>query len=191
MNSYRFLCKSVWFNMAVFVTVLFTFVMVPHVYGQYDAQDFIQYTVKEGISDNSVTCIEQDDHGFIWIGTEFGLNRYDGFQFEKYFQGSPEGFLASSNIHSIRDFSNHSLAIITQNGLQVVNTDDFSIRQFMVPDSTSFSVRLNYYRDAMELDDGTVGVASATGFYVFDKVGNLIYRHDAYKKEDVGNKHIM
>jgi ligand-binding sensor domain-containing protein len=59
---------------------------------QYAEENFIRYTVKEGLSDNNVTCIQQDDWGFVWVGTEIGLNRFDGYQFQNYIQGSPERF---------------------------------------------------------------------------------------------------
>ncbi|MEM6298484.1 MAG: two-component regulator propeller domain-containing protein, partial [Bacteroidota bacterium] len=38
----------------------------------------------DGLSQNSVHSIVQDKHGFIWIGTEDGLNRYDGTRFKVY-----------------------------------------------------------------------------------------------------------
>ncbi len=162
-----------------------------HTYGQYNEEDFVKYTVKEGLSDNSITCIEKDHRGFIWIGTEFGLNRYDGYQFENYYQGNPAGFLTSSNINKFSALPDNRLAIITKNGMQVMNTVDFSIRQFVIPDTTPFKVRLNHFMDAMELSDGTIGAATATGFYVFDSTGLLIYRHDAFGINDVGNKRIL
>ncbi len=45
-----------------------------------DAQTvrFEHLTVADGISQDIVTCIAQDDQGFLWFGTEDGLNRYDG-----------------------------------------------------------------------------------------------------------------
>ncbi|MEJ7912823.1 MAG: two-component regulator propeller domain-containing protein, partial [Chitinophagaceae bacterium] len=55
---------------------------------QYDEKNFIRHAVENGLSNNSVTCIQQDGWGHIWIGTDEGLNRFDGSSFTKYFQGS-------------------------------------------------------------------------------------------------------
>ena len=47
-----------------------------------DAQDnyarFKRLTINDGLSLSSVYCIYQDSKGFMWFGTEDGLNRYDG-----------------------------------------------------------------------------------------------------------------
>lgn len=42
---------------------------------------FSNITVDHGLSHQKVNCITQDARGFIWIGTEDGLNRYDGRNF--------------------------------------------------------------------------------------------------------------
>lgn len=39
---------------------------------------FQHITTEDGLSDNAVTCVFEDRAGYIWIGTEHGLNRYDG-----------------------------------------------------------------------------------------------------------------
>ena len=44
----------------------------------------VNYTLKDGLPSNTVYCIEQDDDGFIWIGTAAGLSRYDGYEFINY-----------------------------------------------------------------------------------------------------------
>lgn len=43
---------------------------------------FDHLTVEDGLSQSSVWAIVQDRQGFLWFGTEEGLNRYDGFGFE-------------------------------------------------------------------------------------------------------------
>ena len=40
--------------------------------------------LSDGLSEKSVTCILQDNKGFMWFGTRNGLNRYDGIEFKIY-----------------------------------------------------------------------------------------------------------
>ena len=40
--------------------------------------------IDQGLSNNAVTCIYQDHHGFMWFGTYDGLNRYDGNSFRVF-----------------------------------------------------------------------------------------------------------
>jgi signal transduction histidine kinase/ligand-binding sensor domain-containing protein/DNA-binding response OmpR family regulator len=40
--------------------------------------------IDQGLSNNSVRCIYQDHHGFMWFGTYDGLNRFDGYEFETF-----------------------------------------------------------------------------------------------------------
>ncbi len=39
-------------------------------------------TISDGLSHNTVHCLLQDRHGFFWIGTQLGLNKYDGYSFD-------------------------------------------------------------------------------------------------------------
>ncbi len=45
---------------------------------------FVHLSVEDGLSHASVWDIHQDGRGFLWIGTQDGLNRYDGYCFEVY-----------------------------------------------------------------------------------------------------------
>jgi len=43
---------------------------------------FRHYEMKHGLSSNTVYGIIQDEEGYIWIGTDDGLNRFDGRDFK-------------------------------------------------------------------------------------------------------------
>jgi signal transduction histidine kinase/streptogramin lyase len=59
---------------------------------------FDRITTEDGLSHNTVTSILQDSRGFMWFGTEDGLNRYDGYTFTVY-RHDPD------DPHSLRDDS--------------------------------------------------------------------------------------
>ena len=45
---------------------------------------FDNISIKDGLSQSSPNCILQDSRGILWIGTEDGLNKYDGYTFIVY-----------------------------------------------------------------------------------------------------------
>ena len=46
--------------------------------------DVQKLSVEDGLSSRFVTSIHKDSRGFMWIGTRYGLNRYDGYKFKLY-----------------------------------------------------------------------------------------------------------
>jgi signal transduction histidine kinase/ligand-binding sensor domain-containing protein len=46
--------------------------------------EFTRIGIEQGLSLGSVNCIMQDRYGFLWVGTQDGLNRYDGYNFTVY-----------------------------------------------------------------------------------------------------------
>jgi len=65
---------------------------------------FEKIDVEQGLSSNRVYSIAQDQTGFLWFGTEDGLNRYDGYKF-KVFRHEPD------DSNSISDNSVWSLMV--------------------------------------------------------------------------------
>src|SRR5579863_5823165 len=43
---------------------------------------FARISTADGLSQTKVDRIVQDDQGFMWFGTQYGLNRYDGYNFK-------------------------------------------------------------------------------------------------------------
>lgn len=59
------------------------------VFAQVPDLRFEQISTIDGLSGNNVKCFYQDKEGFLWIGTQNGLNRYDGKHFE-IFRNNPD-----------------------------------------------------------------------------------------------------
>jgi len=92
-------------------------------------QYFSHYSVDDGLSQSVVNCIYQDSKGFIWIGTQNGLNRFDGYTFKEYIRSSVDTISISDNwIFKIVEDNNSNLWIGTKGGLNKYNreTDNFS-----------------------------------------------------------------
>ncbi len=53
--------------------------------GQNKSIDFEKYSVEQGLSNVSAHSLLQDKQGFIWIGTQGGLSRFDGYSFVNYY----------------------------------------------------------------------------------------------------------
>ena len=49
---------------------------------------FTRFSTEDGLSQTRVSQIVQDDQGFLWFGSQYGLNRYDGYKF-KVFKHEP------------------------------------------------------------------------------------------------------
>lgn len=57
------------------------------VHGQTNGFKFQKINTEDGLSHSLVSSLVEDDAGFLWIATLNGLNKYDGYEFKKYFQG--------------------------------------------------------------------------------------------------------
>ncbi len=107
--------KSIIINKICFsiiaLATYFVFFLAP-IYAQNRLTHFEHITQDQGLSSNSICSILQDQKGFLWIGTEFGLNRYDGLSFKTY--QSP--VISSNTVSSLYEDNNGNLWIGTANG---------------------------------------------------------------------------
>lgn len=59
-----------------------------------------QWNIQSGLPSQSVKSVVQDNQGYIWLGTQFGLSRFDGHQFQNFNTQNTE-FLNSNAINKL------------------------------------------------------------------------------------------
>jgi signal transduction histidine kinase/ligand-binding sensor domain-containing protein len=109
-------------------------------FGQASAQQvrFSHFSVKDGVSQSEIKCIFQDSEGFLWFGTQNGLNKFDGYNFEKYFHDPADSTSLSNNwIFCIAEDSIGVLWIGTKGGLNKFEkkTGHFTRINYQLPGS--------------------------------------------------------
>ena len=102
---------------AVLLFLLLCSLNVP-AYNQQSVYDFDikHWSSAEGLSSNSVRAISQDSQGYIWLATQYGLNRFDGTQFE-HFNKESQRHLASNAVTRLLNDSHGYMWVGTKSGL--------------------------------------------------------------------------
>jgi ligand-binding sensor domain-containing protein/class 3 adenylate cyclase len=137
---------------------------------------FNNYTISNGLSQSFVTTIVQDENNSLWIGTQDGLNRFDGKSFEVYNQDETPG-LESSNFECSERTPDGRLWFGTASGLILFdpNTERFS----------TFNISTHILLDIQSIDcdeNGNLWLAT---------VGYGVVKFDTKKlKFEVGKVHV-
>jgi signal transduction histidine kinase/ligand-binding sensor domain-containing protein/CheY-like chemotaxis protein len=93
-------------------TLLALACLIPPAFAQ--RYSFKYYGQDEGLSNLATECLFQDRAGYLWVGTQNGLFRYDGAIFKRF--GESQG-LPSASIESLAETPDGALWVATQAGL--------------------------------------------------------------------------
>jgi PAS domain S-box-containing protein len=141
---------------------------------------FTRFSTEDGLSQTRVSQIVQDDQGFLWFGSQYGLNRYDGYKF-KVFKHEPGVANSLGGVYIYSLFKDHS-------GTLWVGCDEFLDRFDPVTETfTHYRIDSNGRQgDTVSINHigqdhmGILWLGTRSGLYRFDpSTGQVIhYRHD-------------
>ena len=128
---------------------------------------FRHFSVEDGLSSNSVRAIMQDKYGFMWLGTDDGLNRYDGTTIKVY-NLNPQG--SNDYISSLYDTTDN-IWVGTEGGVYIFDYETESFELFKVLTAQGDSIKSNVNHIAEDRD----------GNLWFSTVGQGIFKYNISK----------
>ncbi|NOZ62182.1 MAG: hypothetical protein GXO74_10910 [Calditrichaeota bacterium] len=154
----------------------------PAVNGQstFDPQSvlFENFSIDDGLSQSSLTCLLQDSKGFLWIGSGDGLNRYDGRSFTVFSARKDDSSGLSNNIiWRLFEDSEGYIWVATQNGLNRFDWRTETFRRFMSNPDDSSTISNNTVWSFAEDIRGNLWVGTFNGLNCYKKAENRFIRY--------------
>lgn len=134
-----------------------------------DRIKFEHISIEQGLSQSAVFEICQDTKGFLWFGTEDGLNRFDGYSF-KIYRRDPDrpGSLSNNVVRAIYEDRHGVLWIGTEDGLNRYDREKETFSHFTKSED-SHSLSNNNVLAIVEDKSGRLWVGTAGGLNRLDK----------------------
>lgn len=136
------------------------------------------YSTDNKLSNSLINQLFQDQRGFIWIATEFGLNKYDGYRFSNYIHKPDDNSTIKNNyVRTIFETSNQKLLVGCIDGLMQYNRDTDSFKE--IPLLRADKQVFTHIAQMCELHNGEIWIStSGQGIFRYDETNNKAYSID-------------
>ena len=154
--------------------------------------DNVRFTPFETDDLNSIAAIStiyQDSSGYIWFGTQEGINRYNGYEIEYFInEDDDDNRIASSRVNDIVEDDDGNIWIATYDGLSVYKTTNHSFTTY-THESHSDVIGSAIVNKLSKTIDGEIWFATDKGL---SKYSNTSQKFTSYRKqlEQLGNPQI-
>ncbi|WP_185964369.1 EAL domain-containing protein [Aliikangiella marina] len=117
-----------------------------------------QFSTEQGLSQNTVNRFFQDRDGFVWIGTEAGLNRLTGTDIDIY--NGPDNEITGEAISTIKEDSFGALWVATFENLYRINPERTAADAYILPQLSGKNAEDNFVIDVFEESPGQFWVVT-------------------------------
>lgn len=98
---------------------------------QFDLLKCEQYTIEDGLPQSFIEEIHQDKNGFLWIATQDGVAKFNGYNFFNYFSDPFDSTTINSNyVRKIQNWNGDSLLFTTALGLAILDPNSGSFKNY-------------------------------------------------------------
>lgn len=155
---------------------LFAFWLIPlYAYSNFT---FKKYQVEDGLSHNTVWCALQDSYDFVWLGTNDGLNFFDGLNNKVYRNVLNDKFSLGNNfVQALFEDENRNLWVGTNSGLYIY--DRKSDRFTYFDRKTSYGVFVSSeIRKIIKSQNGLIWIATlGQGLFVYNPQKDVLQQN--------------
>lgn len=132
---------------------------------------FRKLSLSDGLSQTRVGKIIQDDQGYVWLGSQVGVNRFDGYNFRVYKHDRDDpGSLSGVYIYSIFKDRSGTIWIGTDQLLDAFNAATGKFRHFIVDKATPSVLQISQDRQ------GYLWLSTSQGLYRLDPNSGITKR---------------
>jgi len=141
---------------------------------------FTHITTEDGLSQNTVPAIFKDKYGFMWFGTEEGLNRYDGYHFVVYRNDiKDKSSIAGNDIKVLFQDREGNLWIGTRGGLSRYNRANDSFVNYYSQPTNPNTLSNNDINDIKQDKQGNLWIGTFWNLDLLNPKTNKIRRFEA------------
>ena len=161
-------------RMSAFLFFLLSLILwnVREGYGNTD-YSFKHYNTNNGLSQNTVRSIFQDNLGFMWFGTKDGLNRFDGSNFKR-FNFPSDGVLSDNVFHRILQDNNDNIWVSTEEGVYIYDIYKEQFLRFNKYTNDNDSVNGVVSEMVVDAGGGIWMSVESKGVFYYDKDVDLL-----------------
>lgn len=150
-------------------------------YAQNNHPKFKRLTPNEGLSQGHVTAIIKDHQGFMWFGTDEGLNKYDGYTFITYkYDGEKPESISNNFVRDVMEDHAGNVWVATTSGLDKFNRKKGAFVHY-TPTGKSI-----YIEGIFEDSQKRMWVGSNKGLYLFNP-DKGIFHHYPHQEKDTNS----
>ena len=138
--------------------------------------NFKNITIEDGLSQSTVETIYQDSKGYIWIGTNDGLDRYNGYEFKYYKHDKDDkNSIPNNYIVDIIEDKKGYIWVSTINGLSRIDRDTDEIKNYY-SDKNNGNLSDDNLWQILYTTEGKLLVSSINGLNLYDEENDTFNR---------------
>ena len=123
------------------------------------------YNINNGLPSNSTTCVIKDRSGFLWVGTENGLCRFDGYTFKTFINIPGDSTSLTNNyINTITEDKKGRIWVGTLDGLNLLDPLTEKFKRFNHQDQVPGSLSNNKIWALLADKDNNIWIGTDDGF---------------------------